>query len=182
LNLNTRQLAALENPCADPREWGRSECREMVMRGAVELVTFLAFDWFAESLPCWHVAIAIKRPDGASLKPVAAWDTNDRNTAMAVALETLGDAGDGKRGRWARMTTEGLDVYRAPTHEEREIAVGILQTKCRYPGEFPVPTELSKYVERRMDTDGSGSSATGTNGTGTPTTDRRIVKLWRVET
>lgn len=164
---------AIRNPCTDAREWGHPRHREIVLRGTVELVTFLAFDWFAESLPCWHAAAAIIAAPGR-LKPVTAWSHNDEAAAMHTVMEVLGNAGEGARGRWARKTTDGIDLYRAPTEPEKQWAAEIILGKPELPPEFTVPAELE---HERID--GDGNSATGTNGTRTTRTEK--VRLFRVQ-
>jgi hypothetical protein len=94
---------------------------------------------------------------------------------MATAVEALGNAGDANKGRWARMTQNGIDLYRAPTGLEREAARRILDQRPPLPPEFTLPTEIENGIYRSPD------QAIGRNGEGATGTVSRTT-LYRVET
>lgn len=179
-----RQALALGSPCRHAREWGPAEyLRRIVRRGQVDVLTFLSFDWFENSKPVWHVAVAVMLTP-ALLKRVDTWDHNDSAAAFRLAAELLGNAGDISKGRWAHKTEDGFDLYRAATPLETLMARGLIDSiapLAPFMDASAIP-ELKEIVDGRneLGADGGATETVGADGAGAPIIRRRVVTAERV--
>lgn len=183
--LTERQVNALFTPCRKVDEWGPGNYRKVVQFGQVRVLTFLTFDWFAESKPCWHAAVAIM-DTAQSLKPVILWDHNDQAAAVAIASELINGCGDPAKGRWARKTPNGLDLYRAPKPAETTLALKVINTMAPLPSFFKLnglPDEVEELFNAGRDvgkrsihaTNGRAEGAAAPDGSAAASTRQKTI-------